>query len=104
MKDEKFTEYTRRCIELSREGGWEKAIKAKEQLAWELHAEFPPTGSLLLGDLLLQQKRSYLKEDLKAKDFAKALVAKAVEAVQAREGNDGWDYYYLGLTLADGRG
>jgi len=48
VKDEKFTAYTERCLDLARNWGWEKEIKAKEKLAWELHEQFPPAGSLLL--------------------------------------------------------
>jgi len=104
MKDEKFTAYTERCLDLGRNWGWEKEIKAKEKLAWELHEQFPPAGSLLLGHLVLEQGTSYLKRDIGTKEFARTLVAESFRAVQDLEEKDGWDYYYLGLSHAYGRG
>jgi hypothetical protein len=104
MKNDKFTEYIECELALGREGGWEKEIKAKEALAWAIHTEFPPTGSLLLAHLLLQQKTSYLKQEIKAKAFAKPLSDEAFEAVQRIEQKDGWDYYWLGLSHLYGRG
>lgn len=104
MKDEKFTEFTERGLALGRDGGWEKQIKAKENVAWELHEGFPPTGSLVLSHLILEQGRSYLKRDIGTKDFAKALVAEAFQATQNLESKDDWDFYYLGLSHAYGRG
>lgn len=104
MKDAKFTEFTERCLAIGRDGGWEKQIKAKESVAWELHDDFPPTGSLVLANLILDQGMSYLKRDIGTKAFAKELVADAFEATQQLEDKDDWDYYYLGICHAYGRG
>jgi hypothetical protein len=104
MKDEKFTEYTERCLDLGRKGGWEKEIKAKEGVAWELHEMAPPTGSLLLSHLILQQGTSYLRRDIGTKEFAKQLASQSFQAVQNLEEKDGWDHYYLGLSYQYGRG
>src|SRR4051812_12749120 len=104
MKEERFTEYIECELALCREGGWEKEIKAKEALAWAIHTEFPPTGSLLLAHLLLQQKTSYLKQEITAKTFATALSAEALGAVQRIQEKDGWDHYWLGLSHLYGRG
>lgn len=104
MKDDKFTAYTESCLGLERSWGWEKEIKAKEKLAWELHEQFPPAGSLLLGHLILEQKVSFLKRDIGTKDFARSLVAESFRAVQTLGKKDGWDYYYLGQSYIYGRG
>ena len=101
MKDEKFTE---RCLALGRVGGWEKQIKAKENVAWEIYEAFPPTGGLVLGHLILEQGTSYLKRDVGTKEFAKGLVTESFQATQKLEEKDDWDYYYLGLSHAYGRG
>jgi hypothetical protein len=104
MKITKFNEYTERCLSLARGGGWGKEICAKEELAWTLHAEFPPTGSVLLGHLLLTQKVSHTRKDVKAREFARSLLSESVPALQAIEEKDGWDHYYLGICHIYGRG
>lgn len=104
MKDEKFTEFTERCLALGRDGGWEKQIKAKESVAWEIYEGFPPTGGLVLGHLILEQGTSYLRRDIGTKEFAKKLVSESFNATQQLEEKDDWDYYYLGLSHAYGRG
>lgn len=104
MKNEKFNGYTEHCLSLARSWGWEKEIKAKEQLAWDIHEQFPPVGSLLLGHQLLEQGASYLKRDIGTKEFAKKLVAESFSAVQDLKEKDGWDYFYLGLSHVYGRG
>jgi hypothetical protein len=104
MKDEKFSEYTERCLSLGRIGGWEKEIKAKEAIAWELHAEFPPAGGLLLSHLILGQGRSYIHPNIGTKEYAKKLAAESFQAVQELEQKDGWDHYYLGSSYQHGLG
>jgi len=104
MKDEKFSEYTECCLSLGRIGGWEKEIKAKEAIAWEVNAEFSPTGGLLLSHLILEQGMSYLRPNIGTKDFARKLAAESFQAVQELEQKDGWDHYYLGLSYQYGRG
>jgi len=104
MKNEKFTDFTERGLDLGRNWGWGKEIKAKEGVAWEIYEEFPPTGGLLLGDLILTQGASYLRPDLGTKDFARTLVKESFTAVDALEFKDGWDFYYLGLSYIYGRG
>src|SRR5688572_10734024 len=104
MKITKFNEYTERCLALGRGGGWGKEICAKEELAWNLHAEFPPTGSVLLGHLLLTQKVSHARTKVKAREFGKSLLSEAVPVLQAIQEKDGWDHYYLGICHIYGRG
>ncbi len=73
-------------------------------MAWEIYEGFPPTGGLVLGHLILEQGTSYLKREIGTKDFAKELVSESFPATQRLEEKDGWDYYYLGLSHAYGRG
>jgi len=104
VKAERFTAYTECCLGLERNWGWEKEIKAKEELAWSLHGQFSPVGSLLLGHLIWEQGTSYLRREIGTKQFAKALVAESFRAVQDLKEKDGWDYYYLGQSHVWGRG
>lgn len=104
MKHEKFTEFTERGIGLGREGGWGKEIKEKENLAWELYEQYPPTGGIILGHVLWDQRQSYLRPTIGTLDFAKSLVAESFQATQNLEAKDHWDYYHLGMCQCHGRG
>jgi hypothetical protein len=104
LKNDKFIAFIECDLDLARNLGSGEGIEAKEKLAWKLHEQFPPTGSLLLGQLILQQKTSLLNPETATKEFAKELVTESFKGVHEMEQKDGWDFYFLGLSYIYGRG
>jgi hypothetical protein len=103
-KDEQFTRFHEYCLALCRRSGFGDSYRAKEQMAWDLHAAFPPAGSVALGNLLLDQRTSYLEKTPNVAGLGKQLLAAAFAELEASVARDAWDEYYLGECHAYGRG
>jgi hypothetical protein len=80
------------------------SLQEREALAWRLSESEGPLGKVLLGDLLLGQKVSYLRRDISALPFGRTLVAENFPVLAAQTDKNHWHWYYLGICHESGRG
>lgn len=100
-KDERFTEYLE--ADIRNLGGGSSPTGYLESLAWKLHEELSPTGSLALAGRLLAYRVSFLRKDINAVKFARSLIESASAELSARESKDHWDCYFLAGCCKDSK-
>jgi len=81
-----------------------EAMIEKERVAWELHQSAAPAGSVLLGDMLIRNRTSFCDRELNVVPFARKLLKEAFASLATKGTKDLWDWYWLGVCHASGRG
>ncbi|MBX7210788.1 MAG: SEL1-like repeat protein [Verrucomicrobiaceae bacterium] len=106
IHDDPFSDYIERglAFEQSYGSGGGDALKAKEAIAWRLHEQGSAAGGMLLGDSLISGRVSFLRKDIQVVSFARELVVRSFQALNAIADKTHWDWYYLGLAHESGRG
>lgn len=106
METDQFTDYIERglAFEASFGQGGSDAIKAMEDILWELHGCGSLAAGMLLADRLIDLRNSFSRRDIEVVPFARALAHECFEQLLVLGEKSHWDWYALGCAHASGRG